>query len=716
MDAAQRILTVDDLRVEFRTKRGPALAVDGISLHIDRGEVLGVVGESGCGKSVTALSIMRLIDYPGRIVAGRIDLAGTDVLALPAGQMQHLRGERVSMIFQDPTTTLNPVLRIGDQIVEVLSHHRRLGRKEARERATALLQMVGIPSPRTRLGQYPHQMSGGMLQRVVIAIALALEPQLLLADEPTTALDVTIQAEILDVIQRLQQEKGTAMMLITHDIGVVAQVCHRVAVMYAGKIVESGTVSDVVESPAHPYTIGLIRAVPRLAAHRGEELEAITGSVPDIVAPPAGCRFHPRCRHAMDVCRAVEPAAVEWRPGHTVACHLYAAHDSGNPLRPVREPASGLASARRLSPMGGTPASTPAAAAASTNGNGGSRIAVARTAALASAENGATEPLLRVEDLTKQFPAGFEWVGGLPRRRVLTAVNGISFEIGHGEAFGLVGESGCGKSTTARVVMRLYEPTAGRILLNGEDLARLPAPQLFERRRLFQMVFQNPYASLDPRWTVERLIAEPLDVHEALSRAERQERVLGLLSAVSLGAPHRRRYPHQLSGGQRQRVAIARALALNTRLLVADEPVSALDVSIQAQILNLLIRLKEQLNLSLLFISHNLAVVHYLCERVGVMYAGKIVETGPVEEVLRAPRHPYTRVLVSSVPEPTVQARRERIITIGDLPSLLEPAHNCPFHTRCPHAREICRTSPPPPVAVGAGHTASCHLVASGEL
>jgi peptide/nickel transport system ATP-binding protein len=684
MAAAEHVLRIDDLRVEFQTRRGPALAVDGVGLHIDRGEVLGLVGESGCGKSVTALSVLQLVDYPGRIASGRVELAGQNLLELTPRDMRKVRGRRVAMIFQDPSTTLNPVFRIGDQITDVLRYHGNLRRGEGKRRAAELLSMVGIPSPEERLAQYPHQMSGGMQQRVVIAIALALKPQLLLADEPTTALDVTIQAEILDLIERLQQETGTATMMITHDVGVVAQTCDRVAVMYAGKIVETGSVADVIEHPAHPYTVGLISAVPRLENAEARGLRSIAGGVPDIVNLPTGCRFHPRCPYVMDICRTVEPPTVEWRRGHTVACHLFSDSSNGEPTsRSVK-----------------TEVSTQRLERQQTRGT--------------SAEP--TPPLLRVEGLVKEFPAGWQRNGHIPHRRSLRAVDEISFEIGPGEALGLVGESGCGKSTTARVVMRLHEPTSGHVFLEGVDLTALSRAQLFERRRLFQMVFQNPYASLDPRWTVERVVAEPLDVHDALSRAERSERVLGLLSSVSLGSLHLNRYPHQLSGGQRQRVAIARALALNARLLVADEPVSSLDVSIQAQILELLLQLKEELGLSLLFISHNLAVVNYLCERVAVMYAGQIVETGRSDDVLRTPRHPYTQVLVSSIPDPSVHSNRQRIIATGEPPSLLERANNCPFHTRCPHVREICRVQAPPEVAAGPGRTARCHLIASGEL
>jgi peptide/nickel transport system ATP-binding protein len=684
MAASDHVLRIEDLRVEFQTRRGPAVAVDGISLHIDRGEVLGVVGESGCGKSVTALSVLQLLDYPGRIASGRIELAGQNLLEFGPRKMREVRGKRVAMIFQDPSTTLNPVFRIGDQITDVLKYHGGAGRREGKRRAAELLDMVGIPSPGKRLAQYPHQMSGGMQQRVVIAIALALKPELLLADEPTTALDVTIQAEILDLIARLQDETGTATMMITHDVGVVAQTCDRVAVMYAGKIIETGRVADVIERPAHPYTVGLIDAVPRLASTKAGGLRSIAGSVPDIVHLPSGCRFHPRCPHAMDICTTVEPHPVEARHGQTVACHLYS---NGSNSDQASFGGDRLRTTIIESPM---PRATSAEPAAS--------------------------PLLRVERLVKEFPAGWQRSGTIPRRRSLRAVDEVSFEIGPGEALGLVGESGCGKSTTARIVMRLYEPTSGHVFLEGVNLTDLSRAQLFERRRLFQMVFQNPYASLDPRWTVERVVGEPLDVHDALSRAERGDRVLGLLSSVSLGGLHLNRYPHQLSGGQRQRVAIARALALNARLLVADEPVSSLDVSIQAQILELLTQLKEELGLSLLFISHNLAVVNYLCERVAVMYAGQIVETGRAEDVLRSPRHPYTKVLVSSIPEPTLDSRRERIIASGDVPLTVDGRSYCPFHTRCPWAREICREQAPPDVAVGNGQVARCHLVASGEL
>ena len=682
MRAHDTVLEFENLQVEFETRRGRAVAVDGVSLAIQSGEIFGLVGESGSGKSTLALSVLRLIDPPGRIVSGRIELRGQNLLDLSPAEMQQIRGKRVSMILQDPASTLNPVLRIGEQITEVLSYHGGGRGRAAITRAAELLDLVGISSPPRRLDQYPHQLSGGMQQRVVIAIALALEPELLLADEPTSALDVTIQADILDLIEVLQQQTAMATMLITHDFGVVARLCSRVAVMYAGKIVEIGSVGDVLARPAHPYTVGLIGAAPRLGG-RGERLRPVPGVPPNLVHPPDGCRFHPRCAHTMEICRRVEPPLLQLGATKTVACHLY-------PGSLVAQTGVLVAAEPAWPDVQGATAPEPSAESAM--------------------------PLLRVTELTKDFPAGGRWQGGIRRRLSLRAVDGVSFDIGSGEALGLVGESGSGKSTIARLVMRLHEPTSGRILLDGTDLTELRPTELVERRRLFQIVFQNPYTSLDPRWTVERLIGEPLDVHEALTRADRGERILGLLTSVSLDRVHLHRYPHQLSGGQRQRAALARALALNTRLLVADEPLSSLDVSIQAQILELLSRLKDELGLSLLFITHDLAVAERLCERVAVLYAGQIVEVGRTEEVLRNPRHPYTQTLLSSVLSPSVGGRPRRIRAGGEPPTLFESPSNCPFHTRCPHALPICRTLRPPEVSVGNGRVARCHLVASEEL
>jgi peptide/nickel transport system ATP-binding protein len=682
--SAERVLTVENLRVDFETRRGPARAVDGVSLSIDRGEVLGVVGESGSGKSVSALAIMRLVAYPGRVVAGRIDLNGRNVLELSSSEVRELRGKDVAMIFQDPGTTLNPVLRIGDQMTEVLRYRGGMGRREADARAQELLETVQLPEARKRLRMYPHELSGGMQQRVVIAIALALRPRLLLADEPTTALDVTVQAGILDLIDHIRDETRSATMMISHDIGVINQTSDRVAVMYAGKIVESGRTADVIGRPAHPYTQGLLGAVPRVEDCPASALMPIAGGVPDIVKLPSGCSFHPRCPFAMEVCRTVEPTMSVVGDEHVVSCHLFDASASAGSRPLVAEPKR-----RPASP--------------------------AREDGESAKDSLQADPILRVENLVKDFPARRN-SGLLVRRQTLRAVDRVSFTVGRGEALGLVGETGCGKSTTARMIMGLIKPTSGQVVLDGVDLDVLPRAQLIERRRLLQMVFQNAYASLDPRWTVERLVAEPLEIHEGLSRDQREERVLGLLSTVAMGRNHLGRYPHQLSGGQRQRVAIARATALDARLLVADEPVSSLDVSVQAQILELLLQLKEELGLAMLLISHNLAVVNYLCERVAVMYAGQIVEYGKASRVLHAPRHPYTQLLIASIPDPTVKASRKRLPASGDPPLQSATGQNCPFHNRCPHAREICRTQAPPEVPVSADQVARCHLVASGEL
>jgi peptide/nickel transport system ATP-binding protein len=643
-------------------------ALDGVDFEIRRGETFAIVGESGCGKSMTALTLMRLLPEQGRVVAGTVRLDGTELLGLSEARMRDVRGGRVAMIFQEPATSLNPVLTIGRQIIEVLERHVGLGGAAARARAVALLDAVGIADGARRIDEYPFQLSGGMKQRVMIALALAAEPELLIADEPTTALDVTIQAQVLDVLARLQRERGMSILLITHDLGVVAGMAHRVAVMYAGQIVESGPRAAFFATPQHPYARKLFAALPGAGA-RGAALEVIPGQVPSLAGEFRGCRFVDRCDQAFERCRTEPPGWTRVGAGHLVRCHLR-----------EREIAVALVARPAVEP-------------------------VARHDAVAS-------PLLEVRDLKVHFPIR----RGILKRTVgyVKAVDGVSLSIPVGRTLALVGESGCGKTTVGKSVLQLFRPSSGEVRFDGAELTRLSGARLRERRADFQIVFQDPYASLNPRMRVHDILMEGMNALGVLaSRPARAARILELLDHVGLPADAQWRYPHEFSGGQRQRIAIARALSVNPKLVVCDEPTSALDVSVQAQILNLLKRLQREMGLAYLFITHNIGVVEYLADEVAVMYLGRIVERGTVAEVLGGPRHPYTQALLAAVPK--LDGERYTVKVEGELPSPVSPPSGCHFHPRCPHATAACRTDYPEPARLSATHEVRCVLFRSGS-
>ena len=659
------VLEIDDLHVQFVTSHGTVQAVEAVGYSVHPGEMVAIVGESGSGKSVSALAIMRLLP-PGtaRITSGTILFDGKDLLKLSEEEMRRIRGRHIAMIFQEPMTSLNPVLRIGLQIMEPLLIHLQMDEKTARERAIELLTLVGITDPESRLAQYPHQLSGGMRQRVMIAIGLACNPKLLIADEPTTALDVTIQAQILELMKDLSRRLGVAVVIITHNLGIVARYADRVNVMYAARIAESGTAERVFARPIHPYARGLLSAVPRLDHGRSAKLATIDGAPPNLLAPPSGCRFRPRCRFAIERCHEVPPlAAVE--PGHLVACHRM----------------SEIEALDRL------PMQTASAAKASANGS--------------------ADVILDIKGASKFFPVG----GGLLRRaRLIRAVNEVTLEAKRGETLGLVGESGCGKSTLGRLVLRLDDPTSGEIRFEGVDLARLRRNEMVAVRKRMQVIFQDPYSSLNPRMTVGQIIAEPMRVHEILPKPDVPGRVAELLQLVGLFPYMALRYPHELSGGQRQRVGIARALAVNPRVIVCDEAVSALDVSIQGQVINLLEELQQKLGLTYLFIAHDLAVVRHISSKVAVMYLGRIVEYAPADQLFANPRHPYTQALLAAapIPDPVIERTRPRRIIKGELPSPLNPPVGCVFHPRCPLATEECKQAVPPARELAPGHVVAC--------
>ena len=668
------LLEVEDLHVHFVTPRGVVRAVEGISYKVKAGEVVALVGESGCGKSVSSLAIMRLLAQPsGRVTQGRILFEGRDLLRLTEDEMRAIRGRDIAMIFQDPMTSLNPVLTVGYQIAEPLLLHLHMTPDAARARAIELLGLVGIPDAQARLDQYPHQFSGGMRQRVVIAIALACNPKLIIADEPTTALDVTIQAQILRLMKDLARELNIALVVITHNLGIVARYADRVNVMYAARMAEQGAAAAVFAKPLHPYTAGLLRSVPRLDQPRGQRLETIDGAPPDLLAPPPGCRFAPRCAARQTACEQGLPEMV------AVAADCYTACLRSQELDRIGPLALGLQ------------------AAAPSN-------------AVVKSVDHAT-PLLSVRELKTYFDGstGLKSFGG--KHAEVRAVDDLSFDVFKGETVGLVGESGCGKTTVGRTLLRLEKSTAGAIRFGGIDVTSVGGEALKNYRRKIQVIFQDPFSSLNPRMTIGDSIAEPLLVyklqpHKAAARAK----VTELLKQVGLFDYMASRYPHELSGGQRQRVGIARALAMEPQFIVCDEPVSALDVSIQAQIINLLEDLQKKLGLTYLFIAHDLAVVRHISDRVIVMYLGRVMEIADRDALYAEPLHPYTQALLEAVPvpDPVIEARREHHVLGGEVPSPLAPPPGCVFHTRCPLAEAKCKIKRPLLREVRPGHFAAC--------
>jgi peptide/nickel transport system ATP-binding protein len=670
------LLEITDLRTEIQLKEGVVHAVDGVTLHVDEGETLGVVGESGCGKTMTALTIMQLLPNGGRIAAGSIKLAGRELTNLNAEAMRKIRGDEIGMIFQDPLSSLNPTHTVGQQIAETVLLHRDVTKAEARERAVEVLDLVGMPRARERVDEYPHQFSGGMRQRVMIAMALACQPKLLIADEPTTALDVTIQKQILELIDDLRRRLGMSVIMVTHDLGVIAGRADRVAVMYAGKVVETTETSALYANPRHPYTEALFHALPEKSAETRERLYSIPGAPPDLVNPPQGCRFAPRCRYATDKCRAESPVLSGETTAHTYACFF--------PVGAQEKTVAGHLTV--VEPLAG---------------GDGELIE----------EQPVGSIVLAAKDLVKDFPV----TKGVLQRRVgsVSAVAGVSFDIRKGETLGLVGESGCGKTTIGRMLVGLEKPTSGMISFGGKDLAKSSGREYRRERRDIQYMFQDSYASLDPRMRAGSILREPLIVQGIGSRREQQDKVKEMLGKVGLPESWTERYPHEFSGGQRQRLGFARALLLDPQVIVADEPVSALDVSVQAQVLNMMRDLQRELGLTYLFISHDLSVVRYLSNHIGVMYLGKLVEIGTADEVYLRPAHPYTKGLIESAPtaDPATERAKVHEGISGELPSAIHPPSGCRFRTRCPIAQDICSTVEPELKPHGiVGHLAACHF------
>jgi oligopeptide/dipeptide ABC transporter ATP-binding protein len=666
-----RALEVTNLSTHIKLTRSTVKAVGNVDIGIDTGETLGLVGESGCGKSMLGLSILNLLPKGGKIIEGSVQLGGRELVSLRDSEMRKLRGNELAMIFQDSQSSLNPTKTIGEQVAEPVRLHRGASRGEANSRALEVLELVGLPRPRERMGNYPHQLSGGLRQRVMIAIALACEPKVLLADEPTTALDVTIQAQILALLDDLEARLGMATLLVTHDMGVVAGRADRISVMYAGRIVETGPTKEIFGAMRHPYTQALLGSIPKLSHDNREALVSIRGLPPDLTNPPAGCRFAPRCPRATDQCRHEEPPLSGPDPAHQFAC-----------WHPVDGPVVELPKITAVAD-GPSPVAAP-----DSNGR-----------------------LLEITDVVREYPVT---AGAVLQRKVTSvkAVSGVSLQLAVGEALGLVGESGCGKTTLGKLIVGIEKPDAGRIALEGREVFALRGRALRIARRDLQMMFQDPYASLDPRMRVQTILREPLAIQKLGTRKERDQKIRQMLDEVGLPQNALERYSHEFSGGQRQRIALARALMLEPKVIVADEPVSALDVSIRSQVLNLMKRLQAEHQRASVVISHDLAVVKYLADRIAVMYLGKVVELGTGDDIYRRPAHPYTEALIKTipVPDPAVERAKTDVGIRGELPSPIDPPSGCRFRTRCPRAQELCAQEEPPLRRFGPTQQAACHF------
>ncbi|HEV8308218.1 MAG TPA: ABC transporter ATP-binding protein [Methylomirabilota bacterium] len=663
------MLTVRDLRVSYRTGAGPVRAVKGVSFVLPPGRVLGLVGESGSGKSTVALAVMGAL-FSEAEVTGEVRFRGENLVGQPARELRRLWGRRLAMVFQDPTSTLNPVLTVGDQLVEVLVEHERLRRAEARARMLDLFAAVQLPNPAQLARRYPHQLSGGQQQRVSIATALACDPDLLVLDEPTTGLDVTTEARILDLVDSLRQRTAAGILYITHNLGVIARLADEVAVMYAGEIAEHGPVGPVFTRPRHPYTVGLLGCLPRVDRPAAARLlPAIEGTLPDPRAEVRACQFAPRCPLADARCRQEHPGWFEAAPDHRARCFYW---DRVPPPDAVRAPAIAAAVA------GAAPRSV---------------------------------PLLDVVHLVHHYRQAGGLAGVLGRAPIVRAVDGVSLAVAAGETLAVVGESGSGKTTTARCVVGLLQPTAGRIEVDGRPVPRRPAARPRALRRRLQIVFQNPDLTLNPRRTILEAVARPLTLFGLADRRSRRAAAARLLESVGLETRYLDVFPAQLSGGQRQRVAIARAFACRPDLVVCDEPTSALDVSVQATVLNLLASLQARAHTSYLFISHDLSVVRHIADRVVVLYLGRIVEAGTTEDVFRPPWHPYTEALLSAVPSLSATPAAGAIRLVGPAPNPAAPPSGCPFHPRCPRkVGPICEREAPPVVTGDRGHAIVCHI------
>lgn len=679
-----KLLEVKDLEVQFKMNGQTIKAVDRVSYHVNKGEIVALVGESGSGKSVSQYSLIQLIPSPpGKIVNGQVIFDGEDLLKLKpnSNQLRRVRGGKIGVIFQEPMTSLNPVLTVGEQIMESIMLHTHVMRSQAKNRAIELLKMVGIPDPEYRINQYPHQFSGGMRQRIMIAMAMSCNPKLLIADEATTALDVTTQAQILELLRDIVKKTDTSIILVTHNLGIVARYADRIYVMYAGEIVESGPCKEIFRNPRHPYTVGLLNAIPRLDDPKDRQLIPIDGFPPNLAFKPETCPFLERCIYRIDRCSTLPaPPLTNVGEDHFAACYIDISKQETLVNKPVVKQDPQDPSDKPIKP--------------------GSFDHVSKTS---------REVMLEVQNLKMYFQVS----KGLWQRKTIKikAVDDVSFKIFKGETLGLVGESGCGKTTVARCILRMYEPTGGKIILDGTDITKMDRRQLRPFRKNMSLIFQDPFSSLNPRLNAASIVGEPLIINKQTTNSEEyHKRVDELFRLVGLDPQLKNRMPHEFSGGQRQRLGIARALASNPPFIVCDEAISALDVSIQAQIINLLVDLQRKLGLTYLFIAHDLSVIRHIADRVAVMYLGRIVEIGDWRSIYENPLHPYTQALLAAVPipDPFVEEKRNRLVIKGEVPSLIDMPPGCPFSNRCPIASDECKKSIPPLVEVESGHSVAC--------
>ena len=688
------ILSIRDLKVNYETQEGTVQAVDGVSLDIEEAQQLGLIGESGCGKTTLLKAIVQVLPRNGRIAGGEILFKGMDLLRLPAAEMRQLRWREIATIPQASMDSLNPVQRVGKQLTKLLTVRGGLGKAAAQRRAVELFDLVGLDTG--RLMHYPHEFSGGMKQRAVIAMALALNPSLLIADEPVTALDVIVQHQILEVLRRLQEELNLTVMLITHDISVVAQVCDSVSVMYAGQIVERADAKTFFQSPAHPYSLGLQQAFPNLVRPR-DVLVSIEGYPPDLRQPPQGCRFAERCPFVLDACHQTDPVLEKVGDNRSAACLRSQEMDA---LRQQAEDPTLWQHVEVTQQFQDHPATAP--------------IELTADEAKRSTSGQNDNVLIEMRSVSKRFKIGGGLAGLLrgDKEQTVYAVNNISFTLKRGESLGLAGESGCGKSTTGKLLVKLVDASEGEILFDGLDLAKLDDKETLAFRSRVQLMFQNPFEALNPRFTLYRSLTEPLIIHGWKDETKRLNRVIETLDRVNLRPAEAflDKYPHQLSGGQLQRVVLARALVLHPDFLVADEPVSMLDVSVRAGILNTTRRLARELGLATVYISHDLSLLQYTCDRIAIMYLGEIVEIGPSQDVIRHPQHPYTQALIAAVPVPDPTIENPPLRVQEGVPRPTELFVGCPFAQRCPDAMEACLHIPPPQIISENDHITQCHL------
>jgi peptide/nickel transport system ATP-binding protein len=685
------VLKIEELAIAYKIRGGEIEAVQNVSFEIRRGESMGLVGESGCGKSTTAWAIVNFLGANGYVKRGSIKFQGQELVGKGGEELRRLRGDQIAMVYQDPMQALNPSMRLGDQLTEVLTVHRNLSRQDAYKRCVEMLERVYMPDAANVMNRYPHQISGGQQQRVVIAMALLNNPALLIMDEPTTALDVTVEAAVLDLIADLRRDFDTAILFITHNLGVMARVCNRVGVMYAGEMVERGEVNAIFKDPQHPYTQGLMRCLPKLGEDKASSvLYPIRGRVPPPTHRPAGCIYHPRCDYADNRC-------VDERPRLRAIDLNQEALDAGQSKQWVR-----CHYAEQIEPAAWKPPAD---------------LEIPRLAA-AKPSNG-REIILEVKNLKKHYEAqgsSLRDVLGLAEKRYVKAVNGVSFSVPRGSTLGIVGESGCGKSTLIKTIIGLEESSGGKAEFLEFDITNEISQRDEKLIQELQMVFQNPDSTMNPSYTVGQQIARPMQRFKSVPTAQIRQEVIRLLKAVRLGENYYDRLPRQLSGGEKQRVGIARALASRPDLVLCDEPVSALDVSVQAAVLNLLLEIQREYGTTLLFIAHDLSVVRYFSDYVTVMYLGQLMEIGPAEAIYAPPYHPYTEALLSAVPIPDPQIQQKQIRLSGNVPSALNPPTGCPFHTRCPRRNlladggKVCEIEIPPWQEAGDGHRIFCHI------